>query len=88
MKVKVTEKGVYDAKGERVPVGTVLSVKGDELPAYLVGKAVADGAQAVTNPAKTQKRLGLEKQATELQVGFTDETTDDELIEAIKAAKA
>lgn len=87
MKCKVTEKGVYDAKGERIPVGTVLNVKGSKIPPYLVGKAVADGADAVTNPAKTQKRIGLEAQAAELDVAFTDETADNDLIEAIKAAK-
>lgn len=87
MKVKVTEKGVYDAKGERVPVGTMLNVKGDEMPAYLVGKAAAVDAEPVTNPAKTKKRQALEAQADELSLDYSEETSDDDLIEAIKAAK-
>lgn len=40
MKAKVIENGVYDAKGNRVPVGAEVGFKGDKLPAYLVGKAV------------------------------------------------
>lgn len=58
MKVKVTEQGVYDAKGERVPVGTVINVKGDALPGYLIGKAqpldIAPRV-AVTNPKETEE---------------------------------
>ena len=44
-------------------------------------------AQGVTNPAKSNKRKGLEKQASELSVTFTEATTDDELLAAIKTAK-
>lgn len=53
MKAKVTEQGVYDANGKRVPVGTVVNVKGDALPGYLIGKAQPVDAEprvAVTNP--------------------------------------
>lgn len=56
MKAKITEKGVYDAKGNRVPVGAEVGFKGDKLPAYLVGKAVLmEGKSekvAVINPAQ------------------------------------
>ena len=53
MKVTITETGVYDPKGERIPVGTEISVKGDAIPDWLVGKcqAVAVKKTAVTNPA-------------------------------------
>ncbi|MGB0854659.1 MAG: hypothetical protein ACPGSI_15300 [Pikeienuella sp.] len=37
---------------------------------------------------KTKKRKGLEAQAAKLEVEFTDETSDDDLIAAIKMAKA
>jgi len=56
MKVKITEKGVYDQDGNRVPVGATVDVKGDTLPGYLANKgAVVEGGRktAVTNPAKT-----------------------------------
>jgi hypothetical protein len=65
MKIKVTEKGVYDQKGKRVAVGTVFDVPGGVIPSWLVGKvaiiegapakaqAVPEGKTAITNPAKT-----------------------------------
>ncbi|MBA86128.1 MAG: hypothetical protein CML69_15555 [Rhodobacteraceae bacterium] len=61
MKFEITQKGVYDKSGKRVPVGKVLTLKGDEIPSNLVGKGrsltpvVADDGedkQAVINPAK------------------------------------
>ena len=45
-------------------------------------------AQGVTNPAKSNKRKGLEKQAEGLSINFTDETTDEDLLASIKTAKA
>lgn len=53
MKVTITEAGVYDAKDQRIPVGTEISVNGDTIPAWLVGKclAFAKVKTAVTNPA-------------------------------------
>ena len=45
-------------------------------------------AQGVTNPAKSNKRKGLEKQASDLSVTFTDETSDEDLLASIKTAKA
>ena len=55
MKIKITEAGVYDQKGQRVPVGTEITVKGDAIPGWLVnkGRVVAEKpakAVAVTNP--------------------------------------
>lgn len=58
MKVEITERGVFDAKGKRIEVGAVLTVKGDEIPAYLVNKCRVVSpskpvkAAAVTNPAE------------------------------------
>ena len=57
MKIVIAEKGVYDQKGQPVPVGTEISVKGDAAPAWLVNKGRVIGekpakAVAVTNPAK------------------------------------
>lgn len=56
MKVKVKEKGVHDAKGQPVEVGTIINVKGDEVPGYLIGKGEvldhAEPTEAVTNPVK------------------------------------
>ena len=45
-------------------------------------------AQGVTNPAKSNKRKGVEKQAEGLSINFTDETTDEDLLASIKTAKA
>lgn len=42
-------------------------------------KAESDG--------KTKKRTGLEAQATKLEIEFTDDTSDDDLIVDIKAKK-
>jgi hypothetical protein len=56
MKIEITEPGVYDQDGKRVPVGTEINVKGDGVPAWLNGKgrvvAQAKAKTAVTNPAK------------------------------------
>lgn len=53
MKVKITQNGVYDSKNERVEVGKVLTVKGDTIPSYLVGKCVeVENATAEQAPAK------------------------------------
>lgn len=60
MKIEVTEKGVYDAKGKMIEVGTELTIKGDEVPAWLVnkGRVVAEksakgakGGEMIVNPA-------------------------------------
>jgi hypothetical protein len=58
VRIEITEKGVYDAKGKAIPVGTELTVKGDSVPAWLVSKGrivVEKTAKSapVTNPAVT-----------------------------------
>ena len=54
MKYEVTRRGVYDAKGEMIEIGTEIEVRGDTVPGYLVGKSVPvkGGKVAVTNPAQ------------------------------------
>jgi hypothetical protein len=39
MKIKITECGVFDEKGEELEVGTELTIDGDEVPAWLANKA-------------------------------------------------
>lgn len=39
MKLKITRRGVYDAECNQMEIGDTITVKGDEIPAYLVGKA-------------------------------------------------
>lgn len=70
MKIKVTEKGVYDQKGKRVAVGTPFTVPGGVIPSWLVGKVVIiEGAPAkaqtipaaktaITNPAPSAPQKG------------------------------
>lgn len=52
MRVQITQKGCYDDAGERIPVGTIIEVKGDAMPASFINKACPVGKVAVTNPAK------------------------------------
>lgn len=57
MKVEITEKGVHDQTGAEIAKGTQITLEGDVLPGWLVGKAqvVAASAKAktaVTNPKK------------------------------------
>ena len=56
MKLEITKKGYHDQSGKPVPVGTVISVKGDDVPAGLVNKcrvvAETKGKTAITNPAQ------------------------------------
>lgn len=91
MKIRVIAGGIFGASGE-IPVGTEVEIAG-EIPESWAKKVavIADEPAAeavpVTNPAKTKKREGLEKQAGDLGIGFNDAATDDELIAAIKAAK-
>jgi hypothetical protein len=40
MKIEITECGVYDQEGKELEVGTELTIDGDEIPAWLVSKAV------------------------------------------------
>ena len=38
MKIEVTQKGIRDQNGKRIPVGMVLDIKGDTIPAGMVNK--------------------------------------------------
>ena len=54
-KFKITESNVFGLDGKELPIDTVVSVKGDAVPNYLVGKAVPavnTRRSAVINPAK------------------------------------
>lgn len=58
MKIKIKEAGAFDANGEEIPVGIIITADGDDLPGWLIGKAeviaedpVSD-AEAVTNQKK------------------------------------
>lgn len=56
MKVEITQTGCRDNQGALIPVGTVLTIKGNDLPGYLVNKCrvVSEGRErktAVVNPA-------------------------------------
>lgn len=47
MKLKITEKGVFDEESNEVEVGTTVDVDGDEIPSFLKGKvAVVEGGEA------------------------------------------
>jgi len=57
MRIEITESGVYDAKGVEIEVGTEITTKGGEVPAWLVnkGRVIAERpakATAVTNEGK------------------------------------
>lgn len=58
MKAEITERGVFNGHGEEIEVGETIELKGDALPAALIGKARLIGAKPkaaqtpVTNPAK------------------------------------
>ncbi len=38
MKLEITEKGAHDEDGKEIPVGEEITVKGDAIPGFLVGK--------------------------------------------------
>lgn len=38
MKFEITQKGVYDESGKRVPVGTVVDLTDETIPTFLTGK--------------------------------------------------
>lgn len=50
MQFKITQRGVHDADGKEMEVGTVIEC--DTMPSYLIGKAVPaeGGTVAITNP--------------------------------------
>ena len=55
MKLKIKEAGAFDGEGKEIPVGTIISADGDDVPGWLVGKGevIADDpasdAEPVTN---------------------------------------
>ncbi|HYE46227.1 MAG TPA: hypothetical protein VEA44_10695 [Caulobacter sp.] len=59
MKIQITAGGIYNAKGEEIPVGTELTVKGE--PTAWAGRYTvvsggkSEGKTAVTNPAPSLK---------------------------------
>jgi hypothetical protein len=55
MKLEITEKGIFDQNGKEAEVGSIIDVKGDAVPAWLVNKCRIVGGKGktpVTNPAK------------------------------------
>ena len=64
MKIEITEAGVFDSDTKEITVGTVINIKGDNLPAWLVGKArvvaasPAKGAVLTVNPASDDTVAG------------------------------
>jgi len=86
MKVTITQKGVQH-EGEALSVGDEISVEGDTMPGWLVGKAVPmkDGKVAVTNPASgALPASGADRQAQMKaaavamdQKGFNEDGTPD-----------
>jgi hypothetical protein len=49
-RAKITQKGVFNQKGEELEVGSFVDFKGDTLPRYLEGKAKLPDAELVVNP--------------------------------------
>ncbi|KPF74559.1 hypothetical protein IP68_12400 [Blastomonas sp. AAP25] len=72
MKIEITQKGVYDAKGQEIEVGTEMDIKGDTVPAWLVNKgrvlAEAKGKAAVTNTSGAERQARLK----EIAMGLAD----------------
>lgn len=60
MKLEVTQKGIRDQRGDRIPVGTILTIKGDSIPAGMVSKVrvLADDPVAVAEPVTNPARRG------------------------------
>lgn len=64
MRVKITQAGTFDRDGAEIQIGTVLTLQGISVPAWLANKAeiIADDpapeAAAVTNPRKRAVRNG------------------------------
>ena len=94
MKVKITKAGVFTGAGKdlkELEVGATMTVKGEKLPPFLVGKCAVIASEAGKTPvsnAKSKKRQGLEQQATAAGVAFNDEMSDDDIADAIKKAKS
>lgn len=95
-------KNTFTVTGLGLAIDKVMIMPGSELmlsgpaPGHWArfGEAgkVSEKEMVVATPAagasdKTKKRVGLEAQAADLKIAFTDETSDDDLIAQIKAAK-
>lgn len=76
MKLQVTEKGVHDAEGKRVPVGAIIDVDGDVVPPSLVNK--------VRPVAEVERTRGKAKakapEFTREGIAVLDEADVDELL--------
>lgn len=86
MKYEVTQRGVYDAKGEMIEIGAEVEAKGDKMPGYLIGKAVPvrGGKTFITNPDGALKaehhgggKFNITQGETVLLSGITKADADD-----------
>lgn len=66
MKLEISEKGVFEGH-EEIPVGEIVEVEGDKIPAYLVGKCRPLDQVAVTNPADGAIPIDANPSAAERQ---------------------
>lgn len=89
MKFEVTENGVH-GQGGCIEPGTVIEIRGDAVPAWLVGKGrVLDRGQSrqtVINPKGDDKAVLL-AEAEEMGIEVDGRWSADRLREAIEAAK-
>lgn len=100
MKIEITQKGAFGRKGDREvehEVGEIVTVKGDEIPSYLIGKARPIGKVAVTNPKegavpgggeKSPEREALEARCKELGIAVHPQAKDETLTAKIAEAEA
>lgn len=94
MKIRVTEAGVYDQNGDMIEVGTVLTIRAEDMPASFLNKAVVvDEAKTkvkapVFEAQKSEQRLELEKQAADLELTYDAGVADDVLKAMIDAKLA
>ena len=86
MKLEVNQKGLRQ-DGKLVPVGTVLEIKGDTVPASMVGKV------GIINPAGEKSkgyddlsRADLDKLAEERGVDIKDAKNKGDVIAALQLA--
>lgn len=61
MKLKITKPGYHDQDGKPVEVGTIVTIKGDGIPASLLNKCEVIGDESAgKEPATGQKPAGKE----------------------------
>jgi hypothetical protein len=98
MKVRITEKGVNDSNNNTIPVGTIIDVPGDTIPASLVNKCVVaeiiTGQAGAGNPMTKAEQKALQKEiaartdvATVLGVTVDPNWTLEQINAAITAAE-